>query len=244
MNWIKRVVRNGLRRAFNRVLVPCIPSHYFPARLVRCLEYHRIDCVLDVGASTGQYAATLLAEGYRGRIISFEPTTSAYQELARRAEHHPRWQLAPRCALGAEIGELELHVARNQVSTSALEMTETHVSAAPDSAPYAVERVDLRRLDQIAPPLLQTAERLFLKIDVQGYEPEVLNGAEHILPQIRGLQVELSLVELYRGQTLFPEMLRRILSLGFDFWGVDTVFVDEQSGRTLQVDGLFFRRDE
>ncbi len=241
MRALKTAAKRFLRRRLRRVLVPFTPGQHFPARLLRCLQSQRIDCVLDVGASTGEYAAFLLEEGFSGRVISFEPIEAVHRELCRRAERYPRWTVAPRCALGAEAGEAVLHVTRNLASTSLLEMEARHTAAAPQATPMREERVPVRRLDEVAPKLVGEAKRLFLKIDVQGFEPQVLDGATGLFRRIRGLQVEMSLVELYRGQVLFLEMLQRILKLGYELWGFDTVFVDETSGRTLQVDGVFFR---
>lgn len=68
-----------------------------------------------------------------------------------------------------------------------------------------------------------------------------MDGMTGILDRVVGMQVELSLVTLYKGQPLFPAMLERLKSLGFDPWGFMPVHLDPCSSRTLQVDGLFFR---
>lgn len=241
IRWAKATAKRFLRRTCHRVIVPFTPAHHFFARLLRSLKSQRIDCVLDVGACTGEYASFLLSEGFTGRVISFEPIEAVHRVLCQRAATNPRWVVAPRCALGAESGEAVLHVSQNLASSSLLEMHAQHTVVEPNSTPLREERVVLRRLDEVAPPLLGDSSRLFLKIDVQGFEPQVLEGAAALMPRIHGLQIEMSLVELYRGQLLFPDLMQRVLGLGFVLWGFDTVFVDEQTGRTLQVDGVFFR---
>ena len=82
---------------------------------------------------------------------------------------------------------------------------------------------------------------MFVKIDTQGYEREVINGMKGILSHVKGIQVELSLLPLYEGQLLYCEMIKLIESIGFDLYALLPNFVDERSGRTYQVDGIFHK---
>lgn len=210
-------------------------------RLAKLLQHHGITLVLDVGANTGQYAQALLMAGYRGRVLSFEPLAHAHAQLAQNARSQARWQVAPRSAIGAENGTLMLQVAGNSVSTSALPMLQTHVEAAPQSTPTGTETVPLQRLDTIAPKYIRADDVVFLKIDTQGYEPQVLAGAQGILHQVAGIQVEMSLVPLYLGQELFDVLRTELEAAGFVLYGLDAGFTHPQTGRMLQVDGVFMR---
>jgi len=69
----------------------------------------------------------------------------------------------------------------------------------------------------------------------------VLRGAEKLLQSLAGLQLELSLTELYDGQVLYLDMLRWLADRGFELWNMMPGFVDQASGRLLQFDGIFFR---
>jgi hypothetical protein len=80
-----------------------------------------------------------------------------------------------------------------------------------------------------------------LKIDTQGFEEKILNGAENFLTNVKGLLVETSLVKLYEGQALFPKILEMITKKGFELWGMEPAFVNKQSGRILQIDAVFFK---
>ena len=81
----------------------------------------------------------------------------------------------------------------------------------------------------------------FLKIDTQGYEWQVLDGARESLSQCQGVLCELSLVPLYEGQCLWMEMIQRLESGGFTLWSIQKGFTDLRDGRTLQVDAIFLR---
>lgn len=211
-------------------------------RLASMLASHRVDVVLDAGANIGQFALGLRRAGYAGRIVSFEPLPDAWRQLNDAARRDPRWDVPPAVALGATDGQVEINVAGNSVSSSILEMLHSHASAAPASRYVARERVPLRRLDSLAPGLVAPDAAPFLKIDTQGYETQVLDGASQLLERAAGLQLELSLVPLYAGQALYRELMDRLDAAGFDLWALWPGFTDPDNGRMLQVDAVFFRR--
>lgn len=211
-------------------------------QLGRILRHWEIDLVLDVGANAGQYGLALRELGYAGRIVSFEPLAAAHEGLQRAARGSPGWQVAPRMAIGDADGDIEMHVAANSVSSSVLDMLPAHERAAPGSAYVAREKVALRRLDGVAGQYLAGARRALLKIDTQGYEDHVLTGAAGVLERITAIQTELTLVPLYSGQRLLDDMRARIEAMGFELFAIFPGYVDQTSGRTLQLDGFFVRR--
>ncbi|MFT4572610.1 MAG: FkbM family methyltransferase [Hyphomicrobiaceae bacterium] len=222
-------------------LVPILPAFHEGARRRRLLQYHQIDTVLDVGANIGQFASGLREElGYRERIVSFEPLANAFAELQARSQHDPLWDVH-RYALGRSDTTQKIHVARNSVSSSIFEMLPAHESAAPESKYVATEDIEVRALDSVFHDLDCDGRQLLLKIDTQGYEAEVLHGAHKSLAATRLVQIEMSLCSLYDGQPLFPEMLKLMLSVGFEPISFETGFVDPHTGHTLQVDGFFTR---
>jgi FkbM family methyltransferase len=233
-----------IRRTVNRwgVDVHRFRKEATPAgRLTRMLAQHRVDVVLDVGANVGQFARALRAAGYPGDIVSFEPLTSAHEQLCKASSRDARWKIAPRVALGDHEGEIEMNIAGNSVSSSPLPMLSLHAQAAPESEIVGSERTPVARLDTAASAFLQTATVPFLKIDTQGYEDRVLDGAADLLGRLAGLQLEMSFVPLYEGQSLFDPLLARVNKLGFSIWAIWPGFCDPQSGRMLQVDVVFFR---
>jgi FkbM family methyltransferase len=217
------------------------PERTPEGRLAAMLASQRIDLVLDVGANTGQFALALRAGGYRGRILSFEPLSAAHRELERVSGDDSKWAIAPRVAIGERETEIELHVAGNTYSSSILDMLDSHARAAPDSTYIGVERVRMARLDALALPELASIDAAFLKIDTQGFEDRVLDGAPNVLARCRGVQLELSLVPLYAGQALHDELIARLRKDGFELWGMWPGLYAPDSGRMLQVDAVLFR---
>jgi FkbM family methyltransferase len=212
------------------------------ARFSTMLAHHRINLVLDVGANVGQFAISLRTDfAYRGRIVSFEPLQAPHAALFESSQRDPLWEVAPRAAIGALDGEIEINVSENSVSSSILPMLDSHAKAAPDSRYTGVEKVPLRRLDTLAMQYIEEGSRIFLKVDTQGYERQVLEGAPAILRKAEGVALEVSLTPLYRGDHLMPEMVHYMEGIGFDLWGVSPAFVDDLTGRSLQLDALFFR---
>lgn len=219
-----------------------IPARSAAAQLQAMLIFHKVDLILDVGANVGQFGLELRKHiGYRGRIVSFEPTAAAYNALLENADSDAKWFVEERCAIGATEGFIEINVSENSVSSSALPMLQSHINAAPNSGYISVERVPLCPLDSLSPKWLAAAETTLLKIDTQGFESEVLKGATETLNNVRGIQLELSLVPLYEGQKLMADLIEEIGEMGFELWGMYPAFCDEKSGRLLQVDAIFFR---
>jgi FkbM family methyltransferase len=212
------------------------------AQLILALEHLGIHLVLDVGANAGQYGSLLRGHGYRGRIVSFEPLASAYAKLGEVAKSDTTWWVAPRMALGASEGEVDLNISANSQSSSILAMLPLHEEGAPGSGVIGRERVLLSRLDRVAASFLRGSENVLLKIDTQGYEEQVLAGAHGILNRICAIQTEMSFVPLYAGQPLFDEMRQLLDKLGYELFALFPGYVHEVTGQTLQVDGLFVRK--
>jgi FkbM family methyltransferase len=224
-------------------------SVYTSQKLRHQLLFSRlpIDLVLDVGANTGQFVHQCRAAGYKGEIISFEPSAAAHASLLQSAASDPLWTIADRMALGATTGEVEINIAANSYSSSILPMLDSHLAAAPHSAYLQKEKVPLRRLDNVLadlhPDLLEAtpARYIFLKLDVQGYEPQVLAGATQLLHHTLAVQLEMSLLPLYEGEALMPQMHAVMTAKGFDLWDLEPSFRDPATGRLLQLDGIFTR---
>ena len=240
---LSTVINNILRKFGMEVhrYVPLVSAKE-AQQTVSSLQKFEIDLVLDVGANQGQFASEIRRGGYTGKIVSFEPLFEAHGKLLQASNEDAKWDAYPRCALGDHNGEVEINIAGNSDSSSILPMLDSHRSAAPESAYQGKEIVPIKTLDAVAGQYLKDARAPFLKIDTQGFEWQVLDGARDTLPHIKGILVELSLVPLYEGQHLWQEVIGRLEAEGFTLWAFKPVFSDQASGQTLQVDGVFYRK--
>ena len=178
--------------------------------------------------------------GYKGRIVSFEPLSSAYKVLVKRAKGDPLWETR-NIALGNHDGKIEMNISGNSVSSSILDMLPMHVQSVPQSAYIDKEEVIIRKIDSILDDYYRPGEKLYLKIDTQGYEKNVIEGAEKALDIISGIEMEVSLVPLYKGEILLAEMISFMSGKGYTLISVKPGFFNRQTGRLFQVDCSFFR---
>lgn len=211
-------------------------------RRIQLFKYFHVNKIFDVGANTGGYASSMRSAGYVDNIISFEPVKVAYEQLAKKAGHDKKWE-TKNIALGNSDGSSIINVSQNLVSSSIAEMSSLHVDSAPDSHYVRQEEIKIHKLDTIFFDLADKQDKIMLKIDTQGFEKNVIDGAENSLPLISGLQLEMSLVPLYNNELLFPELLRYVNDKGFSLYSLENGFSNPESGQLLQVDGIFFRKD-
>lgn len=211
------------------------------ARRKQIFDFHGIDAVLDIGANSGQYSLELRNDvGYKSRIISFEPLSSAFEMLSKRASSDDAWDVY-NIALGDVRSTCEINIAGNSYSSSILEMLPSHLVSAPESAFTGRETIIVETLDNIFDSLDISGGNIYMKIDTQGFEEKVLRGAERVLTKIDTIQMEMSLVPLYNGELLFSDMCSLMLAKGYNLVSLDGGFTDPNSGHLLQVDGIFRR---
>jgi len=202
---------------------------------------NQIDLVIDVGANVGQYARRLRRAGYTGRIISFEPLKPEFTKLFHASKEDPSWD-CHNVALGRANTEMVINVSWDSVSSSLLRASEDYVRAIPKGATMSQETVAVRQLDSFKDHLLKSTEVVHLKLDVQGYEMEVLLGAEGFLQRVQSIESEMSLMHLYENQPLVAELVRYLDARGFTLVWLERLFVDPGSGHLWQVDGIFLKR--
>jgi FkbM family methyltransferase len=182
-----------------------------------------IELVLDVGANAGQFRDMLRNTlGYSGEIVSFEPVPHLAEALAKRAAADPNWTVM-NIGVGASPGSVPFNVMVGDQFSSFL--TPRH-----DAVPLFVAEnrvaeqvlVEISTLELILPPLLQkhAPRGIFLKVDTQGYDLEVLKGAGATLQLIAGLQFEASVQPIYEGAPHYQEVLQFLEEHGFVLSGI------------------------
>ncbi len=213
--------------------------------LQRVFKCHSINCVLDVGANTGQYGTLLRAIGYKGWIISFEPVRSTYEVLARTASKDARWRVF-QYALGATSGQFEINLMADSSCTSFLDPAPEAWGVLPQICIQGKETVEVHRLEEILGECIKgiPAPRVYLKLDTQGVDVEVLKGAIEILPQVLSLQSEVAFRPTYRGMKSYAESIAEFNKWGF--YVVDFIPVVRDMDRLcmIEMDCVMARRPE
>lgn len=208
-------------------------------QLLRVLEHHRIDRVIDVGANTGQYARRLRRAGYRGAVVSVEPASAAYAELVRAAAGDPGWSVAPRLALGAEERTVTLRLSGEPDMSSVLAMTPAMARLLDSAAPVGQEEVRQARLDALLDDVAAVDARLLLKVDTQGTELSVIEGARGVLDRLRLIQLELSILPVYKGEPDYRTVIDALAGLGFAPVLFIPGYFNRRTARLISMDGVF-----
>lgn len=215
------------------------PDH---KRRLKIIHHYGVDTLLDIGAATGEYVEKMREFGYKNRIISFEPLKDAFSLLQKKAARDQAWEIC-NYAFGSEEGRATINVSGNSDSSSLLNMLPDHVSSEPESRYVRQEEIQIKRLDSVYSNFCSQQSKVMLKIDVQGFEKPVLEGAGECLHSVGVIQLEMSLVPLYEQQPLFTEMIDYLADKGFQLYSLENGFANAHTGQLLQVDGIFVKRE-
>lgn len=198
-----------------------------------------IRTVIDVGANAGQFASAVRCLLPDAQLYSFEPIPDVHAELVQRLSKFGHFQSF--CvALGNKAGETTFWRSEFSKSSSLLPMSQIHREAFPWTSKSSATTVQLDTLDNHA-NRMQLKPGVLLKLDVQGYEVGVLEGAREILKHVQFVQVETSFAPLYEGQSSFNDVYRLLTSEGFDYAGSSGQTLSPVDGNILQEDALFRR---
>jgi FkbM family methyltransferase len=222
------------------------PPGSFQRDLREYLSEMKINVVLDVGAFTGNWARELREVGYQGKIISFEPVPASFEQLHKAMIGDPLWSGAP-YGLSDENRETLINTHARGDFNSLLVLREDSARAyGVDPASWSQTPIQLRRLDAVLPQLVEgiRSPRIFMKIDTQGHDVNVVKGASGVLDMIVGLQSELPAVAIYDGMFSVSDMLNYFASCSFvpvGFYPVNTINVSDSLRITPEFDVLFRR---
>ena len=204
-----------------------------------------INCVLDVGAYEGTYGRELRRMGYSGYIVSFEPVAENFAILARTSSGDPRWRVFP-YALGDRTGQADINVFSGSTFHSLLTPSDYGRKAFEDKLRLVrTDRVDIKRLDEVLDACLDgiPAPRMFLKMDTQGYDLAVLEGAGETLGLVIALQTEVALKPIYQDmRTMLADFVPELQQRGFGVTGLFPVTRDTRDGlQVIELDCVMIR---
>lgn len=201
------------------------------------------DLVFDIGANTGQFAASCRQAGYRGAIASFEPQTGAFDKLTQNAAADDHWS-THRLALSDHAGSASMHVSGNSASSSLLPLSAEHCNLFAGTDEVGSEEVRVATLDEYTAEAGLAFESAVLKLDVQGLELSVLRGAVESIARVSTVISEVNFAGLFDGQSKWLEVCSWLESHGFELKFLCDIESDPSGQRMLFADVVYTRRPQ
>jgi len=212
-----------------------------PPLVVQAITGMRNPVVLDVGASEGDMVAFVLEHAPAATIYAFEPQPDEASSIRARFKDQPGVHVF-QVGVGEKPGMLTFHVNEKKQASSFLTSNEVGQSNAPFLNETDAISVEVICLDdwyqQLATPPAQID---LLKLDVQGYEPNVLRGATEVLKRTRAIVVEAALMPMYEGQLPYEQLIPVIQQHGFSITAAGAGYHNKTNGHLIEVDVLLTR---
>lgn len=221
----------------NRSLVHELPR-LTPYR--KWLHIQKIKTVIDVGAYIGAFAFAMRMILPDAQIYCFDPLMENISSINKNLGKWGRIKTF-QSALGNRKGIVQFNLNDFRASSSILEMDPRHRKAFPETTHSTKLEVPIARLDDFLPEM-NIKQPVYLKVDVQGFELDVLQGAKNTLPNVDFLQIEVTYQMLYKKQPLFENIYQYLHTRGFEFAGLIDSLTSPINGTILQSDALFIRK--
>ncbi|MBC7710600.1 MAG: FkbM family methyltransferase [Rhizobacter sp.] len=188
---------------------------WYLGRLFKMLD---IDLVLDVGGNAGQFARLIRSRvGYRGPLVSFEPIPELAERLRHAARSDHAWTVVE-----AALGDVTCSTSFNVMKSSPLSslLAPSHNETQRLMKHNQVARnisVDMLTLSEFfkRSPQFSTCRNVYLKLDVQGYEKNIIDGAGSSLQRVAALQAEMSVIPIYEATPNYKQVMQVIENQGY-----------------------------
>ncbi len=238
-----RVIKNIIKILLRKKGLIVLPVDVYHEQLspikYNWLKAMNFSSIIDVGASDGGFARKARAMFSETPIFSFEPIKESYDRLNECFKNDKKFA-SYNIACSNQKGQAEFYISSNTGSSSLLEMSSLHKEAYPDSSKLIKTTVLTEKIDNILCEK-ETGNNVYLKMDVQGSEMYVLEGASVLLNSVSLILSEVSFVTLYDGQHLVNELISYLKERGFIIAGVENVSQNLIDGTFLQADMYFIR---
>lgn len=159
----------------------------------------RGDTVIDIGANVGEFSVSVA--NLAGRIVAFEPDPAAFKCLEKNCASHPTISTC-NIALSNETGETPFYLSTKGADSSLVEPERytKRISVSTTTLDDALATMGITRVD-------------FLKVEAEGWEPEILEGAADTLKHTQKIAVDAGPER--KGQTTIDEVSSILKKEGF-----------------------------
>ena len=237
---MKEIIKNILYfLKYNITILNSVSSQEYS--FYKTCDYLEIENILDIGASSGNFAKKMYIFGFKGRIYSFEPIPSSYEKLIRKTRFNNNWEVF-NYAFGDKNEKKKFFVSKNLDSSSFLDMHSTHEKSEPNSKYIDSLLIDVVKGKEFCSKLDINFEKTSLKIDVQGFEKKVLDGFEDLIGVFPLISLEVSTIELYSNQILEDEIRKYLKNKGYSLIASHPCLADD-SGAIIQYNQTFLKKD-
>lgn len=200
----------------------------------------KCNTVIDIGANRGQFALVARRCFPNAQIIAFEPLPDPARVFRELFSGQDRIVLYE-SAIGPAGNRSSMHVSERDDNSSLLPIADLQTRLHPGTGEASRLEIQVESLSHFV-STSDLVQPVLLKVDVQGYELQCLDGCRELLPHFQYLYIECAFQELYVGQTHASRLMRFIFDQGFDLTGICHVFYDRY-GQTVDADLLFTRRE-
>jgi len=199
---------------------------------------HNINCVLDIGAHKGEFVKKIRDDGYSHEVISFEPQKDIHNLLKQDSKFDDKWKIYPRCIIGKNRGKSFINIFSETQCSSVLNPNKNFFDHDENFKEIKVEECEVEKLENIINELNLENKNIYLKIDTQGYESEVLEGCEKKIEILDFIQIEACVYNLYENEKTYDYYFEYLKNKNYKIWDIKP-FAYNKDGRLLQFDAIF-----
>ena len=227
---LNRILPMSLRRQLRQAALRTIPSMRHLDMRLRLAHMARLGFVpkmiVDVGAAQGHWTRMAARIWPAARIFGVDPNASNIPSLEQTKRDLPQFDYL-RAFLGPEQRLVRYHDSGDQTS-----LYEPPQAAASDEAPMVT-------LDGLLPQLPRAPD--FLKLDVQGFELEVLKGGTRAMESCEAALLEVNFLPLFDGTPLAADVFEFMRDRGLECYDVMGIYRRPEDDALGQLDLLFLR---
>ena len=211
----------------------CVSPSYDHLKIIK--KFTLINTFIDVGANKGQFSLLVNSLFPKKNILAFEPIKSEYL-IYKKIFKNIKNVKCFNAGLGNKIKTKQLYLTKSKDSSSFFKPSKIQNNLFRNTNVVSTQTVKIKKLSSFLPRLKKP---IFLKIDVQGYELEVLKGAN--LNQIQYIYLEGSYLKLYENQPLIKDIVKYLSKKNFKLIGEYNLV--KKNDKKIQADFLFINKN-